>query len=511
MSADPPDDDDYPPGYDPVLDAELDELAEGLNLKAGRRIPDDLLALKIAINDCAALRLGVPEAPPYQFDRFEVFSSKLGGMGMVLAARDPKLDRKVAIKLWITKGPDAEAKLMAEAKLLARLTHANVVTVYDTGKWQDRIYFVMEWVDGRDGHDWMAEREWPWWEVRDVFVGAGRGLAAAHDAKIQHRDFKPSNMLVGHDGRVLVADFGVADLLYGTPDAEPAGTPDYMAPERLRGGRGDARSDQFSFCVALWQGLHGVRPFAGRTHAELLAAIESDVIYGDLDDPAVPGWLSDVVMRGLEPNPDDRFADMHELVAALLDEPPAADQPDDAPEDDAPPRTDERVLHSPARPEQPSARRPFVRGVLLGAVTTAVLMTGFVFIALARDGAGQRHPKISALESSRATTAEDVIRLIEDWQFEEANRKWTEEQARRRLLDVPTHLDSIRIAEALLEQARILAQDGQVERALAVASISGDWARAAKTDLLRYGEPPQTADELSGKVREFVSTLRPTN
>jgi hypothetical protein len=222
----------------------------------------------------------------------------------------------------------------------------------------------------------------------------------------------------------------------------------------------------------------------------------------------VPAWLSDVVMRGLEPNPDDRFASMHELVAALLDEPPAADQPDDAPEDDAPPRPDERVLHSPARAEQLSNRRPFVRGMLLGVVTTAIVMTGFVLVVFARDAARPREPEAQAVKPTRATTAEDVIRLIEDGEVDEAQSKWTAEHARRWLVDVPTHLDTIRVGKALLEQARKLARQGDVERALLVASTAGDWARAAKIDLLHYGEPPQAADELTEEVREFMTNLR---
>ena len=304
-------------------DDELDELDHP---PPPRLLPPDLSELFGAIGDATSLRkVWNPDEPPFVFDRFEAFECFIGGMGLVIEARDPELDRKVAIKLWEQSGPKAQQALLDEAKTLARLSHRNVVTVHETGRWRERVFFVMEWIDGVDGQAWMKTPR-TWREVRDVFVEAGQGLAAAHDAGIQHRDFKPANMLIGSDRRVVVADFGIADSLREVDNADPrwgtpAGTPAYMAPERLRGGRGDARSDQFSFCVAMWRGLYGVRPYAGEQAEELLESIGR----GELrmtPDADVPRWLTEVVRKGLAEDPDARHGSMHELVAALRDEPP---------------------------------------------------------------------------------------------------------------------------------------------------------------------------------------------
>jgi hypothetical protein len=155
-------------------------------------------------------------------------------------------------------------------------------------------------------------------------VLAARGLAAAHEAGIQHRDFKPANILFGSEGEVLVADFGIADSLDGEFDELDlggiVGTPSYMAPERLRGGRGDARSDQYSFCVALWRGLYGQRPYGGETREAVLEEIERGELRVD-PDADVPEWLVAVVRRGLSTSPDERYASMDELIEALSADP----------------------------------------------------------------------------------------------------------------------------------------------------------------------------------------------
>ena len=242
------------------FDFDFDGLGLGLGLDTPslpppRLLPDDLGALFRSITRVANLRsVGLDDEPPYIFNGFETFDAKIGGMGLLIAGYDPKLDRKIAIKLWIDSDPSAHQRLLAEAKTLAKLSHPNVVTVYETGIWEGRVYFVMEWIDGQDGHDWILQRpaNSDWREVQRVFLGAGQGLAAAHAQGIAHHDFKPANLLIGKDGRVLLADFGLAHSLWpgeaDEPRAEsgrPRGTPSYMAPERLRGEGGDARSDIF--------------------------------------------------------------------------------------------------------------------------------------------------------------------------------------------------------------------------------------------------------------------------
>ncbi|MHB8878701.1 MAG: protein kinase domain-containing protein, partial [Myxococcaceae bacterium] len=223
----------------------------------------------------------------------------IGGMGVVYAAYDPQLDRKVALKLL---RPDVEPaggaeesrlRLIREARAAARLSHPNVVAVHEVGTVDDQVYVAMEYVDGGTLTSWVAERLRPWREIVEVFVRAGRGLATAHAAGLVHRDFKLENVLIGKDGRVRVTDFGLARLegesapavAVGVSPAlfEPGltrsgmvmGTPAYMAPEQLRGGKADARSDQFSFCVALYMALYGQRPFEGNTPAALEAASSS--------------------------------------------------------------------------------------------------------------------------------------------------------------------------------------------------------------------------------------------
>ena len=170
---------------------------------------------------------------------------------------------------------------------MARLSHPNVVTVYDVGTVADRVFVAMEFVEGQTIAAWLAAAGAPLAEILAVFIAAGRGLAAAHARGLVHRDFKPENVLIGADGRARVIDFGLARLTAVAASSDrrgaaairlrpPAtaldahaagtvlGTPAYMSPEQFRGQPADARSDQFSFCVALYEALYGVRPFGVR-------------------------------------------------------------------------------------------------------------------------------------------------------------------------------------------------------------------------------------------------------
>jgi tetratricopeptide (TPR) repeat protein/tRNA A-37 threonylcarbamoyl transferase component Bud32 len=270
-----------------------------------------------------------------------------GAMGEVLAAYDPDLDRKVAIKLIKPRGWDSEvarARLHREAQALAKLRHPNVIVVHDVGLQGERLFVAMEHVEGITLGKWMGQHDGPRGhrEVLEVFLAAGRGLAAAHAAGLVHRDFKPENVMLANDGRVLVLDFGLARAVdqdevrpsseagaqlvwLATPTTRTGalvGTPAYMAPEQFE-GRADARSDQFAFCVALYEALHGQRPFAGENAFELCTA----VTHGELRDPPkgtkVPTWLHRVVVRGLATAPTQRWASVGELLAALQDDPSA--------------------------------------------------------------------------------------------------------------------------------------------------------------------------------------------
>jgi eukaryotic-like serine/threonine-protein kinase len=247
-----------------------------------------------------------------RFGRYEVRAPiGEGGMGAVYEAFDPVLERAVAIKVLrrdCVRRDEHAARLLREAVAMARLCHPNVVRVYDAGVDRGQSFVVMELVHGDTLATWTDAAPRTIRELLAMYVQAGRGLAAAHDAGLVHRDFKPENVLVARDGRVLVTDFGLArsaddtrsDVLaqWPTPVAPfvtapgvVVGTPEFMAPEQRRGGAVDARADQYSFCLALWHALPGSARLPGRVRAALL--------------------------RGLATNPDERFASMHDLLAVL--------------------------------------------------------------------------------------------------------------------------------------------------------------------------------------------------
>jgi eukaryotic-like serine/threonine-protein kinase len=266
---------------------------------------------------------GPPLMPGARLDRYFILGQVgVGGMGTVYAAFDPALDRKVALKLLhptssATDSPEARRRwLLDEAQALARLSHPHVVTVYEARVVGERLFLALELAEGGTLEQWLRERRRAWREVLGVFLAAGEGLHAAHAAGLVHRDFKPANVLLRRDGRVQVTDFGLARPL-GSPSARTAvggGTPAYMAPEQRAGGPVDARADQYSFCVALYEALHGQRPPEPRRGERPSLARER----------RVPGHLRRALERGLAPAVDQRFASMRELLAALKREPLAA-------------------------------------------------------------------------------------------------------------------------------------------------------------------------------------------
>ena len=328
-----------------------------------------------------------------------------GGMGEVYAAYDPELDRKVAVKLLRIK-PGAGVSLLEgkqrtlrEAQAIAKLSHPNVVVVFDVGTFEEKVFIAMEFLDGNTAGFWSHSQHRSWQETLKVYIPAGRGLAAAHDKGLVHRDFKPDNVMVSRDGQVRVMDFGLArqaekaapgangdkanggngDKTNGdkasatgerpivttqrlpaplvesgapiaplsgstlvltptggdsrTPDLEVSnsavfdqrltrtgammGTPAYMAPEQFRGHPTDARTDQFAFCIALYEALYGERPFAGNT----LMALTTNVVNGKVREAPtatkVPLWIRKILLRGLRVKADERWASMEDLIAAL--------------------------------------------------------------------------------------------------------------------------------------------------------------------------------------------------
>jgi len=268
-----------------------------------------------------------------------------GGMGQVFAAYDPELDRRVAIKL-LRAGPGStsrehQSRLMREGKAMAKLSHPNVVVVHDVGTHDGDMFVAMELVDGKTLEAWLKDKH-SWREVVGAFVQAGRGLEAAHAAGLVHRDFKPANALVRVDGRVLVTDFGLARSVgapsvdepqVSSPDREATqagtllGTPAYMSPEQLAGQPADARSDQFSFCLALFEGVFGMRPFDLPTISDTgepdpNAMDEARWVIPTLPhDCSVPHWLRGVIVRGLSTDPKQRHPSMTDLLRELSRDP----------------------------------------------------------------------------------------------------------------------------------------------------------------------------------------------
>jgi predicted Ser/Thr protein kinase len=271
-----------------------------------------------------------------------------GGMGVVYRAFDPELDREVALKLLrpdLMKSVEERTRLVREAQAMAQLAHPNVVAVYDVGV-ADSVWIAMELVRGVTLRDWVAAGARGTQAIVDALAQAGRGLAAAHAVGIVHRDFKPSNVMVGDDGRVRVMDFGLASAstpTMGTPDAADSsgssrvafdrsgsleqsltasgivvGTPAYMAPEQHTGDPVDARADQYALAIALWESLCGRRPFGGESIETLIDAKLVGVERAPAD---VPKHVGRALARALAPDPSARFADTAAFVAAFATPP----------------------------------------------------------------------------------------------------------------------------------------------------------------------------------------------
>jgi tetratricopeptide (TPR) repeat protein len=267
-----------------------------------------------------------------------------GGMGVVYLADDPAFDRRVALKVLRSDARDQE-QLIREAQAMARLSHPNVVQIYDVGRHDGRVFLAMELVRGEQLAAWLRGRGRGFSEVIAAFVQAGRGLAAAHAVGIVHRDFKPANVFVEADesgarvfGRVLVGDFGVArsdrvatpggDSTPGDPTSrEPessrgenvlVGTPRYMAPEQHVGARALATADQFAFCVSLYEALWGRPPHADTTYWELVTAKLRGQVRPPPTRSNVPKRVRAAIFRGLSPRAEDRWPDMDALLAELV-------------------------------------------------------------------------------------------------------------------------------------------------------------------------------------------------
>ena len=284
---------------------------------------------------------------------------------------------------------EGRQRTLREAQAIARLSHPNVVTVYDVGTFRDQVFIAMEFVDGNTASYWVQAQPRTWQEILKVYLVAGRGLQAAHEKGLVHRDFKPENVMVARDGEVRVMDFGLAReidvrgarhapvttttakfgdvrtdggtivLHQQKPDAPPValanadgvvrelqdtqpsstgtdlfgarltrtgaimGTPAYMAPEQFFKAATDARSDQFSFCVTVYEALYGERPFPGNNIQTLVGNIVQNNIRPAPAGTKVPFWVRKILLRGLRPTAAERYPSMAELLDALKTDPRA--------------------------------------------------------------------------------------------------------------------------------------------------------------------------------------------
>jgi len=285
-----------------------------------------------------------------------------GAMGVVYAAYDPELDRKIAIKVLRPqegKGDRTrrQERLVREAKAMAKLSHPNVGAIYDVGVHGDQVFLAMEFLSGGTLRDWLTAAKRPWREIVKMFIEVGKGLAGAHAEGLIHRDFKPDNVLLDKNGVPKVVDFGLVRLTSSAldrsttgsmdataldetaeddaaalPVAETAlaaltrtgaltGTPAYMAPEQFLGKTIDARTDQFAFCIALYEALYGERPFAGETIIAIAETVTNGRVKPAAKDAHVPAWIRRVVVRGLSVDPSQRLSSMEALTVALANDP----------------------------------------------------------------------------------------------------------------------------------------------------------------------------------------------
>jgi tetratricopeptide (TPR) repeat protein len=347
--------DDEPSGGKPERPGTSDPFAKtAVEAPASLRPKPDTNPLAMtAVDSSPPDRDSVPFGWATKIGRFAVLETLgAGGMGVVLAAYDPQLDRRVAIKMLHDNISESHgARLEREARAMAQLNHPNVVTVHETGMFEGRLYIAMEFVEGQTLAAWLRARPRERGEILDVLVQAGRGLAAAHAVGLVHRDFKPDNVLVGNDGRVRVSDFGLVSEVGessdhhaamtpvenqrkaiaieprrgGAPTAKSSltvtgalmGTPLYMAPEQHDGRSADAKADQFSYCVTLWQALCDQAPYGADTYEDLVRNVTGGKLRPPPRGARVSNKIRAILTRGLSSTPADRYPSMQALLDVL--------------------------------------------------------------------------------------------------------------------------------------------------------------------------------------------------
>ncbi|KIG18757.1 Serine/threonine kinase PKN8 [Enhygromyxa salina] len=495
----------------------------------GLGVPTDTLERELVRRRLRSRMFG-SEEPGVQVDRFVLLERiGAGGMGQVYAAWDEHLARRVALKLLRNATEKSHVRLLREAQAQARVSHPNVVPIYEAGVDQGRLWLAMEYVEGATLRDWYPSA--PTWEaVLAVLIECGRGLEAAHQAGLVHRDFKPANVMIGADGRPRVLDFGLARGIEGGPlasfdlsshDEEVTwssgssesrgmldrsvtvqgrllGTPAYMAPEQYEGQRADVLSDQFSFCVAAYECLFRQRPFSGKTLGELSRVITEGVPNPIPRDTKVPRRICEALLRGLAVDPGSRWPSM----SALLDQ-----------------------LERTAKPE---------RRWMWGSVAVAVLGLGVALGVAVADAEAPAQCSITAdalagswddarreqlgvaLRASKLASADATARVVTE-EFDGWTERWL---AAQRDSCEATHVQGVQSAELLdrrsgcLERqrrefnvlvSRFLAADGATAVANATALIEQlpDIARCDPTHLDDLAALPSDSDAAAGVLAGF--------
>jgi serine/threonine protein kinase len=369
-----------------------------------------------------------------------------GGMGEVFAAHDLRLDREVALKLLradLAEQDGMRERVVAEARLAARLTHPHVVGVLDTGEQDGRPFVVMERLSGRTLGDELADGPMPPERVRDVGLQVLRALAAAHELGIVHRDVKPGNVLDTGVGTWKVADFGIAKWVHAeetlTGTGELLGSPSYLAPERIEGEQAGPASDLYAVGVLLYEALCGRKPFEGDDPFALATAIREGAyeppgsVFPDADRTIVA-----VIERAMKRDPSERYESAETMAAALLGEdtqdtadvtatiavpvttplPPTEEEPlleSDGNETVPVPRVEQTArlpYQAPApRPEPP--RRPSkTPQIVAGAILALILITVFAIVAFTDSGTPP--PGSGAGASSLPAPLEDALTRLEE-------------------------------------------------------------------------------------------------
>ena len=489
---------------DPELPEDADEPAAETHRGAPKQmhapLPERWEELRAMVNNRTARNRHDARVPLHKIGRFDaVILRGRGSYGVVFEAIDPDLQRRVALKLCQVHDDETVDDVLAEARHLAKLNHPNVVTIYETGRYDDDVFFVMEYATGGTAESFVNENDPPWQEVLDIYLGAGAGLAAAHEGGIVHGDFKPTNVLVDEGGvRARVADFGFARIrLEHMPEHEREatkarrGTLAYAAPEVLRGEVADALSDQWSFCASFWESLEGVLPFNAHTAPGMLATI--DRLEPWSINLSVPTSLREVLERGLSMDRDERYPSMAELLREL-----------EAVRRAAPPPSDEHRLKVT---EQPDKRRRRRKGPGWGYSAAIGMLVGglSVFVAM-RFAQGPAPDEPSAIPTGECAVEPgesidpnlrdallEVCGKIRDGKFLDATRRWDRVY---RPGDAAVAKATLIVARTFIEAAESL-QPGDANGARKAAKAAEEWAGM-------LGDKHPGVDDINDRIKEIL-------